>query len=48
MQAQLSHIFRCCWFIRRCLNAPAAFLVLPRVRSQVYVLVRASTDDDLI
>ena len=27
---------------------PGAFLVLPRVRSQVYVLVRASTGDDLI
>ncbi len=27
---------------------PGAFLVLPRVRSQVYVPIRASTGDDLI
>ena len=37
MQAQLHHIFRCSCFIRRSLKA-MAFLVLPRVRSQVYVI----------
>ena len=39
MQAKLSPNFRCSCFTRRCLNAIGAFLVLPRVRRQVYVLV---------
>jgi cytochrome c oxidase assembly protein Cox11 len=38
MQAELYHGFRCYCFNRRSLKA-GAFLVLPRVRSQVYVLV---------
>ncbi len=48
MHAKSSHVFRCCCFIRRRLKAPSAFLVLPRVHSQIYVFVRASTGDDLI
>ena len=47
MQTHTYTEFRCCYFIRRSLKA-MAFLVLPRVHSQVYVLVRASTADDLI
>ena len=38
MPAQFHHIFRCCCFLRRSLKA-SAFLVLPRVHSQVCVLV---------
>src|SRR5215467_5635076 len=40
--------FRCCCFTRRSLKTSSAFLVLPRVHSQVYVFVRASTRDGLI
>ena len=47
MQAPTHQEFCCYCFIRRCLKAEA-FLVLPRVRSQVNVRVRASTADDLI
>ena len=36
MQASLCYTFRCSCFIRRSLEA-GAFLVLPRVHSQVYV-----------
>jgi hypothetical protein len=48
MQASLSYVFRCCCFTRRCHKTTSAFAVLPRVHSPVYVLVRASTVDDLI
>src|SRR5947208_14076010 len=47
VQAPTHQEFCCYCFIRRCLKTEA-FLVLPRVRSQVNVRVRASTADDLI
>ena len=48
MRAELSHVFRCCCFARRSRKTPCAFVVLPRVHSQVCVFVRASTVDGLI
>ena len=38
MHAEFTYSFRCSCFIRRSLKAEA-FVVLPRVRRQVYVIV---------
>ena len=48
MQAHIHTEFRCCCFTRRCLKATGALLVLPRVHSQVYAIIRASAGGDLI